>query len=55
MLAKSNRLIFFLLDIGVGRFPVKSLAEAQNAVDKILDYHDEESLVLEVRYDVRWR
>ena len=41
-LTSFNNILPFL-DIGVGRFPVKSLAEAQNAVDKILDYHDEES------------
>lgn len=32
------------LDIGVGRFPVKSLEEAKIAVDKVLSYHEEASM-----------
>lgn len=40
----SNSVSLPFLDIGVGRFPVKSLGEAKIAVDKVLSYHEGEAL-----------
>ena len=40
----SNSVSIPFLDIGVGRFPVKNLAEAKIAVDKVLSYHEEMAL-----------
>lgn len=40
----SNTPLLPFLDIGVGRFPVKSLDEAKVAVDKVLSYHEEASM-----------
>ena len=40
----SNSVSIPFLDIGVGRFPVKNLAEAKIAVDKVLSYHEETAL-----------
>lgn len=38
-----------ILDIGVGRFPVKTIAEARNAVDKVISYHNKPDVL------GRWR
>lgn len=41
-ISNDNPLLSFL-DIGVGRFPVQTLEEAKNAVDKVINYNVEDS------------